>query len=154
MAKFMKKGSVWILTTVLTLFISLASLEGNLTSSFDGVTKKAGKSIVSAVVPVVGGILGDAIDTISGYSNIIKNATGIVGIIVVIGICLKPIINLLALTVTYYLGEALIQPIADEKIVGLFNTIAGTFKILLGIVFAIAVMLTIGLALVIRVSSG
>lgn len=153
LSKFMKKSTIWVLTTVLSFFISIASLEGNLTSSLDGFTKKTGKSIVSAVVPVVGSILGDAIDTISGYSNIIKNGTGIVGILVVLGICLKPIINLLAFTITYHLGGALIEPIADEKIVSLFDIMAGTFKILLGIVTAVSVMLTIGLAIVIRISS-
>ncbi len=153
LSKFMKKSTVWVLTTVLSFFISIASLEGNLTSSLDGFTKKTGKSVVSAVVPVVGSILGDALDTISGYSNIIKNGTGIVGILVVLGICLKPIINLLAFTITYYLGGALIEPIADKKIVELFDIMGGTFKVLLGIVASVSVMLTIGLAIVIRISS-
>ena len=74
-------------------------------------------SKISEEVQVVGGILGDAIDTVLGYSNIIKNAVGIVGIIVVMCICIQPILNLTALTITYYLGAALCQPIADEKIV-------------------------------------
>ena len=117
LSKFFKKGSVWVLTTVLGLFMTLTTLEGGVTSGLDGVTLKAGKSIVSNAIPVVGGILGDAIDTVLGYSNIIKNAVGIVGIIVVMCICIQPILNLTALTITYYLGAALCQPIADEKIV-------------------------------------
>lgn len=117
LSKFFKKGSVWVLTTVLGLFMTLTTLEGGVTSGLDGVTLKAGKSIVSNAIPVVGGILGDAIDTVLGYSNIIKNAVGIVGIIVVMCICIQPILNLAALTITYYLGAALCQPIADEKIV-------------------------------------
>ena len=117
LSKFFKKGSVWVLTTVLGLFMTLTTLEGGVTSGLDGVTLKAGKSIVSNAIPVVGGILGDAIDTVLGYSTIIKNAVGIVGIIVVMCICIQPILNLAALTITYYLGAALCQPIADEKIV-------------------------------------
>ncbi len=153
LSKFMKKGSLWILTTVLTLFISLATLQGNVTSGLDGVTLKAGKSIVSKVIPVVGGILGDAIDTVLGYSNIIKNAVGVVGIITIGCICIKPILNLAALTITYYLGAALCQPIADKKIVGLLEQIAGTFKILLAILFTIAVMIIIGIAIVMKISN-
>lgn len=153
LSKFMKKGSLWILTTVLTLFISLATLEGNVTSGLDGVTLKAGKSIVSKVIPVVGGILGDAIDTVLGYSNIIKNAVGVVGIITIGCICIKPILNLTALTITYYLGAALCEPIADKKIVGLLEQIAGTFKVLLAILFTIAVMIIIGIAIVMRISN-
>lgn len=153
LSKFLKKGSVWVLTTILTLFISLASLEGGITSGLDGMTLKAGKSLVSNAIPVVGGILGDAIDTVLGYSNIIKNAVGVVGIFVIVCICIKPILNLTALTITYYLGAALCQPIADKKIVSLIEQMGGTFKVFLAIMFTITVMLIIGIAIVMKISN-
>ena len=149
----MKKSSVWILTTVLTLFMSIASLEGGLTSSIDGVTLKAGKSVVSAVVPVVGKILGDAVDTVMGYSNIIKNAIGYIGIIIILCICLKPIINLTVLMVTYNLGAALCEPIADKKIVEVIEEMGNVFKILLAIMASVTVMIIIGIAIVLRISN-
>ncbi len=153
LSKFLKKGSTLVLTTILTLFMSLATLEGGITSGLDGMTLKAGKSLVSNAIPVVGGILGDAIDTVLGYSNIIKNAVGVVGIFVIICICIKPILNLTALTITYYLGAALCQPIADKKIVSLIEQMGGTFKIFLAIMFTITVMLIIGIAIVMRISN-
>ena len=153
LSAFMKKGSLWTLTTVLTLFMTIASLEGGLTSSIDGVTLKAGKSIVSAVIPVVGKILGDAVDTVMGYSNIIKNAVGFIGIIVVISICVKPIINLTVLTITYKLGAALSEPIADKQVVEIIDSMAGIFKILLGIMFASTVFIVIGIAIVLKISN-
>lgn len=153
LSAFMKKGSLWTLTTVLTLFMTIASLEGGLTSSIDGVTLKAGKSIVSAVIPVVGKILGDAVDTVMGYSNIIKNAVGFIGIIVIISICIKPIINLTVLTITYKLGAALSEPIADKQVVEIIDSMAGIFKILLGIMFASTVFIVIGIAIVLKISN-
>lgn len=153
LSAFMKKGSLWTLTTVLTLFMTIASLEGGLTSSIDGVTLKAGKSIVSAVIPVVGKILGDAVDTVMGYSNIIKNAVGLIGIIVIISICIKPIINLTVLTITYKLGAALSEPIADKQVVEIIDSMAGIFKILLGIMFASTVFIVIGIAIVLKISN-
>lgn len=153
LAKFLKKGSVWVLTMVLTLFFSLATIEGGITSGLDGMTLKAGKSVVSNAIPVVGGILGDAIDTVLGYSNIIKNAVGVVGIFVIVSICIKPILNLTALTITYYLGAALCQPIADKKIVSLIEQMGGTFKVFLAIMFTITAMLIVGIAIVMRISN-
>lgn len=153
LSKFMKKSSIWILTTTLGIFITIASLEGGLTSSIDGVTKKAGKSVISAAVPVVGSVLGDAIDTISGYSNIIKNSTGIIGIIVVLSICLKPILNLASFTIIYHIGSALAEPIADEKVIDLMDLMAGTFKILLGVMFTITTAIIIGLGIVMKITT-
>lgn len=71
-SKFIKKGTIWGISTALTLFITIASLEGGLTSNLDNVTKKAGKSVLSVAVPVVGNILGSAIDTISRLHKFAK----------------------------------------------------------------------------------
>lgn len=153
LSKFLHSSMVWILGTVLTLFVSVTSLEGGLTASIDGVTAKAAKTAIASVVPVIGSILGDAVNTIVGCSNIIKNAVGMVGIIVIIAICIKPILQLAVLTVTYYLGAALCQPIADEKIVGILEQMGGTFKIFLAVMFALTALLIIGIAIVMKISN-
>lgn len=153
LSKFLHSSMVWILGTVLTLFVSVTSLEGGLTASIDGVTAKAAKTAISSVVPVIGSILGDAVNTIVGCSNIIKNAVGMVGIIVIIAICIKPILQLAVLTVTYYLGAALCEPIADEKIVGILEQMGGTFKIFLAVMFALTALLIIGIAIVMKISN-
>ena len=142
-----------MLGIVLTIFVGVLSLEGSLTSSVDGITAKTAKAAVSNFIPVVGKILGDAVDTVIGCSNILKNAVGIVGVIVVIGICLLPIIKLAILTITYYITSAVIQPIADDKIVSLLSGMGDTFKVLLGMLIAVAVMLIIGITLVIKISN-
>ena len=153
LSKFLNSSMVWILGTVLTLFVSITSLEGGLTASVDGVTAKAAKTAISSVVPVIGSIPGDAVNTIVGCSNIIKNAVGMVGIIVIIAICIRPILQLAVLTATYYLGAALCQPIADEKVVGILEQMGGTFKIFLAVMFALTALLIIGIAIVMKISN-
>ena len=86
-------------------------------------------------------------------SNILKNAVGIVGVIIILSICIIPIIKLTTLMAVYYLGSALCQPIADDKIVKLLGQIGGTFKLLLSIMCSISVMLIIGVTLVIKISN-
>ncbi len=153
LAKYFKSSVVWVLGIVLTIFVGVLSLEGSLTSSVDGVTAKTAKAAVSNFIPVVGKILGDAVDTVIGCSNILKNAVGIVGVIVVIGICIIPIIKLSILTLTYYITSALCQPIADDKIVSLLSGMGDTFKVLLAMLISVSVMLMIGITLVIKISN-
>ena len=98
---------------MLTIFVGLLSLEGTLSSSVDGLTAKTAKAAVSNFIPVVGKVLGDSIDTVLGCASILKNAVGIVGVVIIIGICVMPILKLAALTIIYHLGAALCQPIAD-----------------------------------------
>jgi stage III sporulation protein AE len=96
---------------------------------------------------------GDAVDTVMSCSNILKNAVGIVGVVVILGICITPIIKLATLTIVYYLGAALCQPIADERIVKLLEQMGGTFKLLLAIMCSISAMLIVGITLVIKISN-
>lgn len=153
LSNFFKSSSIWILGIILTIFVGLVSIEGTLSSNVDGITAKTAKAAVSSFIPVVGKILGDAVDTVIGCSSILKNATGIVGIIVLIGIAIIPIIKLAILMGVYYLTSAVCQPIADEKITKLLDQIGDTFKILLGIMCSISVMFIIGTTLIIKISN-
>lgn len=78
LSKFMKSGIVWFLGIILTIFVGVVSLEGTLSSSVDGITAKTTKAVVSTAIPVVGKILGDAVDTVLGCGIILKNAIGLV----------------------------------------------------------------------------
>ena len=153
LSKFFKTSVVWVLGVVLTLFVGIVSVEGTLSSTVDGVTAKTAKAAVSSFIPVVGKILGDAVDTVTGCSSILKNATGIVGIIILIGIAIMPVIKLTILMAIYYLGAALCQPIADSKIISLLEQMGDTFKTLLAIMCSISVMFIIGTTLVINISN-
>ena len=154
LAKFLKSGIVWFLGIVLTIFVGVVSLEGTLSSSIDGITAKTGKAVVSSAIPVVGKILGDAVDTVLGCGLILKNAVGIIGVVIIIGICIVPIIKLTILTMSYKIVAVATQTIADSKITGLLEEIGDVFKILLGILCAISFMLIIGTALVLKISNG
>ena len=94
LSKLLNSGVIWTLGIVLTLFVATISLEGSLSSSVDGISAKTAKAAVSTVIPVVGKILGDAVDSVLGCGVILKNAVGTVGVIIVICICITPIIKL------------------------------------------------------------
>lgn len=153
LSKFFNSSVVWVLGIVLTIFVGVISVEGSLSSTVDGITAKTAKAAVSNFIPVVGKILGDAVDSVIGCSNILKNAVGIVGVIIIIGICIAPIIKLAVLMGLYYLAGAVCQPIADEKIVKLLEEMGNTFKMLLAIMCSVSVMLIVGTTLVIKISN-
>ena len=152
-SKFLKSGIIWFFGIVLTIFVGVVSLEGTLSSSVDGITAKTTKAVVSSAIPVVGKILGDAVDTVLGCGIILKNAVGIIGVIILIGICIIPIIKLGILTITYKLMAAICEPIADKNITGLIDQIGDVYKIFLAILCSISVMLIIGTALVVKISN-
>ena len=152
-SKFLKSGVVWFLGIVLTIFVGVVSLEGTLSSSVDGVTAKTAKAAVSSVIPVVGKVLGDVVDSVLGCGVILKNAVGVVGVIVIIGICILPVLKIATLSIMYSLASAVVQPVADDKIVKLLDEMSGVFKLLLAILCSLSVILIIGVTLVIKISN-
>lgn len=82
-----------------------------------------------------------------------KNAVGIVGVVIIIGICVVPIIKLAVLMFIYYLGSAVCQPIADDRIIKLLDQMGDTFKILLAILCSVSVMFVIATTLVVKISN-
>ena len=152
-SKFLKSGVVWFLGIVLTIFVGVVSLEGTLSSSVDGVTAKTAKAVVSSVIPVVGKVLGDVVDSVLGCGVILKNAVGVVGVIVIIGICILPVLKIATLSIMYSLASAVVQPVADDKIVKLLDEMSGVFKLLLAILCSLSVILIIGVTLVIKISN-
>ena len=153
LSKFLKSGVVWFFGIVLTIFVGVISLEGTLSSSVDGITAKTTKAVVSSAIPVVGKILGDAVDTVLGCGIILKNAVGLIGVVIVLGICIIPIIKLGVLTIAYKLMSAICEPIADKNITSLLDQIGDVYKIFLAILCSISVMLIIGTALVVKISN-
>lgn len=153
LSKFLKSGIVWFLGIILTVFVGVVSLEGTMSSSVDGITAKTTKAVVSSAIPVVGKILGDAVDTVLGCGIILKNAVGLVGVIMILGICIVPIIKLATLTLAYKILAGVTQPIADDKITNLLEQIGDIFKIFLAILSSISFMIIIGTTLVLKISN-
>lgn len=153
LAKRLKSSTVWIIGIILTIFVTLISVEGSLSEGVDAVTAKTTKAAISNLVPVVGKILGDAVDSVIGCSNILKNAIGFLGMMIIIGISLVPVIKLAILMGLYYLAAAICEPIADQKIIKLLDQMGDTFKILLSFVCSMSVAIIIGTTLLIKMSN-
>ena len=77
----------------------------------------------------------------------------LLGVIIILGICITPIIKLVSLMGMYYLASALCQPIADTKIIKLLGHMGDTFKLLLAVLCSVSAMLIIGVTLIIRISN-
>lgn len=154
LSKFIKSAVIWILGIILTIFVGLLSIEGTLGSSVDGLTSKTAKAAVSSLVPVVGKVIGDSVETVIGCANILKNAVGVVGLIVILGIVVIPIIKVIVMWALIKLLSAFCEIIADEKIVKLLDVIGDSYKTLFGILISVSVMFIVGITIVIRITGG
>ncbi len=66
---------------------------------------------------------------------------------------LLQLLNFGVISICYNVVAAVIQPIAEPKIVKLLEEIGNSFKLLLAILCGISVMLIVGITLVIKISN-
>jgi stage III sporulation protein AE len=153
LAKFINSAVGWILGIILTIFVCTLSIEGTLSSSVDGLTCKTAKVAISTFIPVVGKIMGDTVDTVIGCANLLKNAVGVIGVIILFGIVVFPIIKVSVMWALMRLLAAFCETIADEKIVKLFDTISDSYKLLFGILVSVSIMFIVGITIVLRITN-
>ncbi len=149
-SEFLKKIALWCMEIALVIFVGVLSLEGSMASSIDGITAKTAKTVVASAVPVVGKLLGDTVDSVMGGMTITKNALGIVGVIVIVAITILPLIKTLILMFTFNLASALIEPIADGRIVKCMAGLGDSIKILFAVMTTTTFLFIIAVTLMIR----
>ena len=92
----LKSVITWTLKTMLTVFTTYIGLTGVVSGTADAAALRAAKATVSTVVPVVGGILSNASETILLSAGMLKNAAGLYGIFATAAIFLNPFLRILA----------------------------------------------------------
>lgn len=150
-AKYMKSSIIWILCTFLTIFTCFLTIESSLGQGVDQMATKTTKTAVSTFVPVVGKILGDAVESVLGCTNLIKNAIGAVGVIALIIIGLLPVIRIGITMMFLYLAGGLAEIVSDKKIVYVLEQMGDSCKVLLASVATVTFMLIIGITISMKI---
>lgn len=153
MVAFLKQVNKWGLGILLTAFVGVMTVQGFASSVVDGVASKTAKYAVGNFIPVVGGILSDAVDTVISCSLLLKNALGIVGLITVILICLVPVIKIIALIAVYRFTAAVIEPVSDKRIVQCISELGNSLTMIFAMVLTVAVMFLLFITIVIGVGN-
>ena len=133
------------LTTLLILFVSYLSLSGAIAGTTDAAALKAAKMAISTAVPVVGGIISNAAQTLLVGAGLLKNAVGVFGMLVVLGICTVPFLQLGTHYLTYKFTGALAATLADRRLAELVDGIGTAFALVLGMTGASALLLLVSI---------
>lgn len=94
MVAFIKWLIVWIIKIVLYVFIGYIGITGVVTGTADASAVRATKLTISGMVPIVGGIISEASETILVSAGVMKSAAGIYGIVALIAVLIGPFIKI------------------------------------------------------------
>lgn len=148
LAAFFKEASMTLLGLLMVIFVAGLLLQGGAAAITDSLTLRTAKYLTGTFIPVIGKIFSDALDLIISCSLIIKNALNFFGMFIVIIIIAFPIIKIMALIFIYKVSSAIVQPVADSRIVEILNDTGNSLVMIFLIVAAVSLMFFIVLAII------
>ena len=134
----------WSLKTLLTVFTTYIGLTGVVSGTADAAALRAAKATVSTVVPVVGGILSNASETMLISAGILKNAAGLYGIFAVLAVFLNPFLRILAHYWILKATSAVCSVFGSGRVSDLVGDFSGAMGMLLAMTGCSCLFLLIG----------
>lgn len=151
-ASFIKQLNLITIGAIFTIYLGLVSMQGLYVKSLDGFAVKTTKFAIGNFIPVVGGFVSDSFDIILSSSQLIKNVFGGVGLILLVGICLIPIIKIMSIILVYKGAAIAIEPVGEDNISNFLNEIANLMAVMLACIIAITIMFFVTIAIVVSIS--
>lgn len=139
----------WLIGIVSTVFLGVMSIQGISAGAFDGLSIRTAKYAIDKFVPVVGRMVSDTMDTMMSCSLLVKNAFGMVTLVVLCGIVLIPLVNLMVMIFMYKASAAVLEPMGDSRIVQCLHDMSEVITMLFVIVLVLGTMMFIAVSLLI-----
>ena len=140
-----KWAMTWCLKTVLYVFSGYLTITRVISGVVDASTLKAAKLTISSVVPVVGGILSDATETILVSAGVMKSTAGIYGIFAVLAICIGPFLQIGLQYLLLKLSCGVCSIFGYKPAVALLGDFTGAMGLVLAMTGTVCVLLLVSL---------
>lgn len=153
LSSFIKQINVVALGAVFTVYLGLVSIQGLYVTSFDKFSVKTAKFAIGNFIPVVGGFVSDSVDILLSSSQLIKNVFGGIGLVILVGMCLIPLIKIIGVILVYKVCAIAVEPIGEENISSFLNEVANLMTIVLVTLIAITIMFFVTIAILTSISA-
>ncbi len=151
--KLMQSVAKWILTALFTVFTSLTALYGFNAPVIDAIGLKGAKFAIGTLVPVVGGLLADSVDTVLGGTHVLKNAVGSAGMISVIIIAAFPVIKVWVVWFMLRLCAAVAEPLCDKRMSMMLADVAESIGTVLALMLTAIMLFLITIGIMLRMTT-
>lgn len=153
LAAFTQQCAAWTLGVCFTVFIGVLTTRAVTAAALDGVTLRTAKYAMSNLIPVVGGLFADTVDTLVGSGLLVQGALGVTGLILIAAWTMAPLCQTLASAMLYKLCSALMQPVSDGPLAHCIHDFGRVLMLLFIIQLCAAAMFLMLIAQLIAVSS-
>ena len=139
---------------LMTVFVGLLSLKGSLAGAADSVAMRTAKFAASAVFPVVGGAVSDALSSVQGSMSLLRSSVGSFASIALIVLLLPPVLSMLLTQAAMSAAAAVARILNADKVAALYQSAASAVSLLCGLTAVSGILIVISLGILIRAAGG
>lgn len=147
MTDLIKSGVLWLMKALFTLVVGINVVQNLLTPVIDSF-KTGVLAKTAGIIPGLGTSINAVTEIMVGAGIIIKNGIGMAAVVVLLVICAGPLLKVWVMTFLYKLLAAMIQPVADRRMVGCISGAGEGGRLLGKIMVTTTVMLLVTIAMV------
>ena len=141
---FLKWLVTWILKLSVYIFTGYMSITGVVCGTVDSSALKAAKLAMSGVVPVVGGVISDATESVLVGAGVMKNAAGVYGILATLSILAGPFLRVGTQYVLLKITTGLCSMFGTKEYTGALHGFCTAMGFVLAMIGTVSIMLLIG----------
>lgn len=138
--RLIRQAADWTLGLGFTVFIGVMTVQGLSAAAVDGVSIRTAKYAMDNFIPVVGGMFADTVDTLVGSSLLIQNAVGVLGLMLLLGRLMTPLLRTVAAMLLYRAVAAVLEPMSDSPLCGCISDYSEVFSLLFIIQLSVGAM--------------
>lgn len=153
LAKFFGQMAQLSLGFFFTIFVGVVTLRALYASVLDKIALRTAKFVSDNAIPIIGKMFSETLEVAAGYLMMIKQALGILGLLIIFGLIVFPLLKIAAISIIYKAAAAIAEPLGDSRTAVFLETIGSHLLLMLSAVASVALMFFIMIAVVIGMSS-
>ncbi|MEE0859272.1 MAG: stage III sporulation protein AE [Acutalibacteraceae bacterium] len=141
----------WVLTFTVSLFTAILTMQSIVSASADSAGTKATRFAISSFVPLVGGALSEAYQTVRGCMGMLKSGVGVFAILATGTIYLPSIISCVLWLIAINIAIALAGVFDMGQIIKLLRSVATVINVLIAILLCCMMIFIVSSAIMLMV---
>lgn len=120
-SSLLKSVMKWVIGITVAVFGLFITVQSSASSLFNGIFFKVTKYLVGNSVPIVGNFLSAGVDMVVMSGTVVRSSLGLLGVVLLLGEVIQPIIMLAAFSVMLKITAAIAQPLGEKTLYSLFS---------------------------------
>ena len=149
--EMLRKAIRLILTFCMSVFVAFLTMKSIISVSEDSLSNRAVKFAISNFVPLVGGALSDAYQTVVSCVSVLKSGVGVVAMIAIFAIFLPAVAKCLIWQFTLMVSTAVCDVFSNNRLSSLLTSLSSVVSTISAILLCTMVMYIISTAIIIIV---